>query len=107
MRSLLAAWIAASALGCGTIWVDKPESGPYHHIPTAVWPEASLNGPIVEGSRVAGWSTFSAGSSAAAVARNRSGYAGAAASASASGTSVVYEHYQSADLQEFLQKLLE
>jgi hypothetical protein len=104
MRSLPLALIAVSTLGCaGTIYVDKPQSGPYRQMPVPVLPEASVNGPIVEHVRVTGWSTFSAASSAVAVAGNR--YAGAASSVSSASRS--FEYYQSADVQSFLEKLLE
>jgi hypothetical protein len=100
MRVLLAILCAVLTTGCGTIYTIEPESGPYAYMPTPVLSEASLDGPIVEKVRIAGWNTFNYG---AVVVAAGGSYAGA----SASGTAVAFEHYKSADVQEFLQKLLE
>ena len=100
MRVLLAILFVVLSTGCGTIYTIEPEIGPYAHMPAPVLSEASLDGPIVEKVRIAGWSTFNYG---AAVVTARGSYAGA----SARGTAVAFEHYKSANVQEFLRKLLE
>lgn len=100
MRSLHAILSAVLATGCGTIYTIEPETGPYAHMPAPVLTETSLDGPIVENVRIAGWSTFN--HSAAAVAAG-----GSSARSSAHGTSVAFERYKSANVQEFLRKLLE
>jgi hypothetical protein len=69
-------------------------------MPAPVLSEASLNGPIVEKTRIAGWSTFNYG---AAVVTSGGSYV----RASASSTAFAFAHYKSADVQEFLRKLLE
>ena len=58
MRVLLAILCAALSTGCGTIYTIEPGTGPYAHMPAPVLAETSLDGPIVENVRIAGWSTF-------------------------------------------------
>ncbi len=58
MRNLLAILCAVLSAGCGTIYTIEPETGPYAHMPAPVLAEASLDGPIVENVRIAGWNTF-------------------------------------------------
>jgi hypothetical protein len=109
MRSLLLALFVLS-LGCaGTVYATKPEDGhgPYRHIPAPIWPEANVNGPLVEHSRTTGWSNFAISSAALAVAGNQYSYAGAAAASSVTAASATFEYYKSDDVQEFIKKLLE
>ena len=107
MRRALAIVCILLCAGCGTVHTIQPEAGPYAHVDAPVLPEASLDGPIVERFRIAGWSTFTYRSAALAAAGSHDGYAAASASSSAFGTSVAYEHFKSEAVEDFLRKLLE
>jgi len=103
MRSYLAVLCAGLSTGCGTIYTIQPEIGPRAEMATPVLDEATLNGPIVDKIRIAGWDRFNISAAAVAVDGDR----GVAAAASASRTAVAFEHYRSSQVQNFLQKLLE